>query len=204
MKKAILVSSSIAAVLCNTLPAVLAAPLMVQAPLLAQSEPMNITSEQLDKFANAARAVSMIQEQEMYNFVDLMEKANTLPGDFLAFVSAVNATGLTIQEALASPQAEQLMSIAKIYGPDRPDGTSTGLLPPSPELAQILIFVYEKVLAGQNASKAEQHAAIQAQGLTIAEYEQIYAMVQKDPALEQQILQRLKNLPCPGRCILKE
>jgi len=48
------------------------------------------------------------------------------------------------------------------------------------------------VTAIQTDVQAEMQAAIQAEDLTIAEFEQIFAMAQQDPALQQQIIQRLE------------
>jgi len=160
MKKAILVSSSIATVLVGSLSAAWAAPSVAQAPVPAQSEPLNITDEQLDSFANAYLEIVAIQDESQAEVV-----------------AAVEAEGFTVEEFQAI--AETLNS---------PEGAVA--IPPEQE--EQFISAAEAVTAIQTDVQAEMQAAIQAEDLTIAEFEQIFAMAQQDPDLQQQIIQRLE------------
>lgn len=161
MQKAILVSSSIAAILLGSVSAAIAAPAVAQAPMPAQPAPMDITDEQLDSFANAYLEIVTIQDESA-----------------AAIVAAVEAEGFTIEEFQAIAQTL-----------NSPDGAAAI---PS-EQAEQFTAAAEEITEIQTEAETEMQAAIQAEDLTVAEFEQIFAMAQQDPALQQQIIQRLET-----------
>lgn len=160
MRKAILVSSSIAAILFGGMSAAVAVPTVAQSPMPAQSESVNVTDEQLDSFASAYTEIVTIQDESTAEIVAAVEAEGFTIEEFQAIAQTLNSPEGAA--AIPSEQAEQFASAA------------------------------EAVTTIQTDAEAEMQAAIQAEDLTVAEFEQIFAMAQQDPALQQQIIQRLE------------
>lgn len=160
MKKAILVSSSIAAILLGGVSAAVAVPAVAQTPMPAQPEPMNVTDEQLDSFANAYTEIVTIQDESAAEIVAVVEAEGFTIEEFQAIAQTLNSPDGAA--AIPSDRAEQFTAAA------------------------------EEITVIQTEAEAEMQAAIQAEDLTVAEFEQIFAMAQQDPNLQQQIIQRLE------------
>jgi len=85
---------------------------------------------------------------------------------------AVEAEGLAVEEfeaimaAQQSPEAEAQVT---------------------PEQSQQFTAAYERVTEIQTAARTDMQAAIQEEGLTVEEFEQILAMAQQDPTLAERI-----------------
>lgn len=91
-------------------------------------------------------------------------------------LAAVEAEGLTVDEFNAIAQTMQSPT-----GADLP-----------PQQAEPFVAAAEQVSAIQADGRNEMAAAIQAESLTIGEFEQILLMAQQDPMLQEQINQRLQ------------
>jgi len=57
----------------------------------------------------------------------------------------------------------------------------------TPEQSQQFTAAYERVTEIQTAARTDMQAAIQEEGLTVEEFEQILAMAQQDPTLAERI-----------------
>lgn len=161
MRKAILVSSSIATVLFGSISAALTAPVLAQTPMPEQPQPINITDEQLDSFANAYMEIVTIRNESQAEIVAAVESEGLTPEEFQAIATMQNS----------------------------PEGIS-GV---PPEQTEQYMAAAEAVTTIQTEAETDMQTAIQAEDLTVAEFEQIFAMAQEDPTLQQQIIQRLEG-----------
>jgi len=130
-----------------------------QVPPPTQPTSVEVTEEQLDRFANAYQAVQEIQIEAQ------AEMAAAIEGEGLT-VEEFN----TIAQTMQSPAASEIPS----------------------QQAEPFMAAAEQVATIQASVPDEIAAAIQAENMTLGEFEQILIMAQQDPGLQQQINQRLQ------------
>lgn len=163
MIKATWLSGSFAAVLLSVAPAAVAPSAIAQPPPSAseptQPEPIEVTEEQLDRFASAYQVVQSIQQETQADMV-----------------AAVEAEGLTVDEFNTLAQTLESSEEAEI----------------PPQQAEPFLAAVEQVVAIQESVQADIEAAIQAENLTVEEFDQILYMALQDPILLEQINQRLE------------
>lgn len=165
MKPSILLKSLLtAAFLLGTPAAVMAqaqdAPAPAQpAQAAPDSEPLEVSEEQIDSFANAYRAIQTIQQAVQADLV-----------------AAIETEGLAVEDYNAIAASQQ-----------NPE-TATDV---SPEQSEQFAAAAEQVATLREEARQEMYAAIEAEALTVDEFEQILAQAQQDPDLQQAIAERL-------------
>lgn len=91
-------------------------------------------------------------------------------------IAAVEAEGLTVEEFNAIAEVQQSPEAASEVAPDQAEKFNAAV---------------EQLSVIQAEAQAEIEAAIEAERLTVEEFEQILALAQQDPALRAEITQRL-------------
>lgn len=136
-------------------------PAIAQMPPTEQSEPVDLTNEHLDRFANAFQAIRTIQQESQEEMI-----------------AAVEAEGLTIDEFNTIAQSQDSPAAAEQVSPEQIEQFATAA---------------EQVAAIQTQAQDKIQSAIQAENLTLQEFEQILIRVQQDPSLQAEINQRLQR-----------
>ncbi len=164
MVRVTLLTASLAAVLFGVEVAGMAQPAAAQS--LPQVEP-----------APQSAPVEVTDDQ-LDQFVSAYEAVQTIQDEIRAdMVAAVEAEGLTVDEFNMIAQAMQT--------PNSPE------VPP--QQAEPFMAAAEQVAAIQVTAQEEIEAAIEAEDLAVEEFEQILQLAQQDPALQEQINQRLQQ-----------
>jgi hypothetical protein len=96
-------------------------------------------------------------------------------------IAAVEAEGLTVDDYNAIAEAQESPEVAAQI---------------SPEQSEQFAAAVEQVSAIRTEAQAEMEAAIQAENLSVEEFEQILALAQQDPEIQQAISERLTE-PSP-------
>jgi len=118
-----------------------------------------------------------VSNEQLDRFVRAYKSVQVIQQETQAeMVAAVEAEGLTVEEFNAAAQTLQ-----------SPDGAE---LPP--QQAEPFMAAAEQVSAIQADVRDEMVSAIEAEDLTVGEFDQILMMAQQDPALQEQINQRLQ------------
>ncbi|WP_187329414.1 DUF4168 domain-containing protein [Halomicronema hongdechloris] len=139
---------------------------MAQEPQPAQAPP----PETLDSQAT-------LSEQQIEQFADAYKAIQTIQEDVQAdMIQAVEAEGLTVEEFNTIAQSQQNPEIQAEVPPEQIERFSAAT---------------EQINAIRTNAREEMESAIQAEGLSVEEFEQILAMAQQDEALRQAINQRL-------------
>ena len=152
------------------------------ATLVLGSVPMVTAAPVVAQTTEAAPLETMtVTDEQIESFATAYEAIESIQAvTQIAMVAAVESEGLTVEEfneiaqAQAAPEAEATVS---------------------PEQTEQFTAATEQVVALQSAAESEIAAAIQATGLTVDEFEQIFELAQQDPSLQEQIIQRLEPLP---------
>ncbi|MBE9080074.1 DUF4168 domain-containing protein [Romeria aff. gracilis LEGE 07310] len=175
MLKAKLLRGSLTAALLLLAPAIAAEWAMAQEP-----EPTPPTeAQQIDPAEPTPPQAMELSESQIDGFVSAYQaiqaiRAETQP----QLIAAIEAEGLTIDQFNAIAQTQQT-----------PEATTEI---PSDQAEQFSA-ASEQVDDIRAGARADMEQAIQAEGLTVEEFEQIFAMAQQDPELQQQIIQRLEG-----------
>lgn len=165
MLKAKFLQGSLTAALLLLAPAIIAEKAMAQEP---QPAPPAQPTEEIE-----------VSESQIDGFVNAYRAIQTIREETQPqLIAAIEAEGLTIDEFSAIAQTQQ-----------SPEATAE--VPE--EQAEQFSAASEQVDEIRAGARAEMEQAIQAEGLTIEEFEQIFAMAQQDPALQQEIIQRLEE-----------
>lgn len=140
-----------------------------QAPQAEQPQPPEV---------EAIEEPMEVSEEQIDQFASAYQALQTIQESSQAeMVEVIEAEGLTVEEFEAIAQGQQ-----------DPAATQAEV---SPEQVEQFSTVYEQVDTIRTNARAEMQSAIQAQGLSVEEFEQILAMAQQDPALQEEINQRL-------------
>ncbi|ASC72041.1 hypothetical protein XM38_029950 [Halomicronema hongdechloris C2206] len=162
----LLKGSLIAAMLAVTPMVILGGQAVAQEPQPAQAPP----PETLDSQAT-------LSEQQIEQFADAYKAIQTIQEDVQAdMIQAVEAEGLTVEEFNTIAQSQQNPEIQAEVPPEQIERFSAAT---------------EQINAIRTNAREEMESAIQAEGLSVEEFEQILAMAQQDEALRQAINQRL-------------
>ncbi|MGF1520374.1 MAG: DUF4168 domain-containing protein [Nodosilinea sp.] len=148
----------------------LAATLMLGAPAAAVAQGQEAP-------APAEAAPVQVSETQIDSFVSAYQAIQTIQQSVQAeLVSAVEAEGLTVDDYNAIAEAQQSPETVAEVAPDQ---------------AAQFAAAAERVAALREEAREEMQAAIEAENLSITEFEQILAQAQQDPALQQAITERL-------------
>jgi len=166
LTSSLLKGSLIAAMLAVTPIAILEGQAVAQEPQLAQAPPPEMPDSQ-----------ATLSEQQIEQFANAYQAIEIIQEEVQAdMIEAVEAEGLTIEEFNAIAQSQQ-------------NPQSQAEVPPE-QLEQFAAAAEQITIIRTNA-QAEIESAIQAEGLSVEEFEQILAMAQQDEALQQTINQHL-------------
>lgn len=146
----------------------LAATLMLGAPAAAVAQGQETPAQ---------AAPVEVSETQIDRFVSAYQAIQTIQQSVQAeLVSAVEAEGLTVDDYNAIAEAQQSPETVAEVAPDQ---------------AAQFAAAAEQVATLLEAAREEMQAAIEAENLSIDEFEQILAQAQQDPALQQAITERL-------------
>ena len=127
--------------------------------------------------APAQAAPVELSETQIDRFVSAYQAIQTIQQSVQAeLVSAVEAEGLTVDDYNAIAEAQQSPETVAEVAPDQ---------------AAQFAAAAEQVAALRQEAREEMQAAIKAEDLSIAEFEQILAQAQQDPVLQAEIVERL-------------
>lgn len=127
--------------------------------------------------APAQVAPAEVSETQIDRFVSAYQAIQTIQQAVQAdLVAAVEAQGLTVDDYNAIAESQQSPEAAAAVPPEQ-----------SGQFAAAA----EQVATLREGARTEMQAAIEAEALTIEEFEQIMAQAQQDPALQQVIVERL-------------
>jgi hypothetical protein len=132
-------------------------------PLLAQASPLDITAADITNFANAYEAIQTIKQDAENDMV-----------------AAVEAEGLTVEQfnTIAQTQLEAEDDVATDVSDE--------------ETAQFRTAV-EEIIAIRQTAELEMQTAIEAEGLSVEDFNQILAQAEEDTDLQQQIRDELTD-----------
>ncbi len=129
--------------------------------------------------APAQAAPVEVSETQIDRFVSAYQAIQTIQQSVQAeLVSAVEAEGLTVDDYNAIAEAQQSPETVAEVTPDQ---------------ASQFAAAVEQVATLRQKAREEMQAAIEAENLSIDEFEQILAQAQQDPALEAKIVERLST-----------
>jgi hypothetical protein len=149
----------------------LAATLLLGVPAAA------VAQEQAPAPAPAQAAPAEVSETQIDRFVSAYQAIQTIQQAVQAdLVAAVEAQGLTVDDYNAIAASQQSPAAAA---------------PVPPEQAEQFAAAAEQVATLRQGARTEMQAAIEAESLTVEEFEQIMTQAQADPALQQVIVERL-------------
>ncbi len=150
----------------------LAATLMLGAPAAAVAQAQETP-------APAQAAPVEVSETQIDRFVSAYQAIQTIQQSVQAeLVSAVEAEGLTVDDYNAIAEAQQSPETVAEVAPDQ---------------AAQFAAAAEQVATLREAARGEMQAAIEAENLSIDEFEQILAQARQDPALQAEIVERLST-----------
>jgi predicted RNA-binding Zn ribbon-like protein len=122
-------------------------------------------------------APAEISETQIDRFVSAYQAIQTIQQSVQAdLVAAVEAEGLTVDDYNAIAEAQQSPETATQVDPAQ---------------AEQFAAAAAQVATLREEARADMQAAIAAEDLSLAEFEQILAQAQQDPALQQTITERL-------------
>ncbi|MBE9140489.1 DUF4168 domain-containing protein [Nodosilinea sp. LEGE 07088] len=148
----------------------LAATLILGAPAAA------VAQEQTEPAPSQAAPIE-VSENQIDNFVSAYQAIQNIQQAVQPeIVAAVEAEGLTVDDYNAIAAAQQSPDTAADIDPTQ---------------AEQFAAATEQIAALQANAGQEMEAAIEAEDLTVDEFEQILAQAQQDPALQQAITERL-------------
>ncbi|TVQ19347.1 MAG: DUF4168 domain-containing protein [Leptolyngbya sp. DLM2.Bin15] len=125
----------------------------------------------------AAPASPEVSDSQIDSFVSAYQSIQQVQSQAQQeMIAALEAEGLTVEEFQMIAQAQQ-----------SPEPSSSV----SPEQAEQLAAAAEQISAIEASAQEDIQLAIQAEGLTPEEFNQILALVQQDPALQEKINQQL-------------
>lgn len=149
----------------------LAATLLLGVPAAA------VAQEQAPAPAPAQAAPAEVSETQIDRFVSAYQAIQTIQQAVQAdLVAAVEAQGLTVDDYNAIAASQQSPEAAAEVPPEQVEQFAAAA-------AQVATL--------REGARTEMQAAIEAEALTIEEFEQIMAQAQQDPALQQTIVERL-------------
>lgn len=129
--------------------------------------------------APGSPAQAEVSDGQIDRFVNAYQSIQTIQQTVQAdLVAAVEAQGLTVEDYVAIAEASQ--------SPE----TVTAV---DPAQAEQFAAAAEQVAARQATARQEMQAAIEAEAMTIAEFEEILNQAQQDPVLQAEIVQRLED-----------
>ncbi|MEM6520203.1 MAG: DUF4168 domain-containing protein [Cyanobacteria bacterium P01_D01_bin.71] len=155
------------------MPAVISERVLAQEPAQAPQTEADQTPE-----SEAITSPTEVSEEQIDQFANAYQALQTIQEDSQAeIVQVIEAEGLTVNEfdAIAQGQQDPAATPAEV----------------SPEQVEQFSAASEQVDEIRTIARTEMEAAIQAEGLSVQEFEQILAMAGQDPALQQEINQRL-------------
>lgn len=118
-----------------------------------------------------------LSDAQIDSFVSAYQSIQVIRQETQAeLIAAVEAEGLTVEEFNTIAEVQQ-----------SPEATSAV----APDEAEKFNAAVEQLSVIQAEAQAEIEAAIEAERLTVEEFEQILALAQQDPALRAEITQRL-------------
>lgn len=118
-----------------------------------------------------------VSESQLDSFVNAYQAIRTIQQSVQAeLVAAVEAEGLTVDDYNTIAEAQQSPETIAEVAPDQ---------------AAQFAAATEQVAALRTEAREEMQAAIEAENLSIAEFEQILTQAQEDPALQAEIVERL-------------
>ncbi|MGB3517084.1 MAG: DUF4168 domain-containing protein [Elainellaceae cyanobacterium] len=124
----------------------------------------------------AAPASPEVSDSQIDSFVNAYQSIQQVQSQAQQdMIAALEAEGLTVEEFQMIAQAQQ-----------SPEASSV-----SPEQAEQLAAATEQISTIETSAQEDIQLAIQAEGLTPEEFNQILTLVQQDPALQEQINQQL-------------
>lgn len=154
----------------------LAATLLLGVPAAAVAQEQESPAPAEAQAAPAEAAPAEISETQIDRFVSAYQAIQTIQQAVQAdLVAAVEAQGLTVDDYNAIAASQQTPEAAAV----------------PPEQAEQFAAAAEQVATLREGARTEMQAAIEAESLSIEEFEQIMAQAQQDPALQQVIVERL-------------
>ncbi|MGB3139023.1 MAG: DUF4168 domain-containing protein [Nodosilinea sp.] len=146
----------------------LAATLMLGAPAAMAQEPAPAQPAQTESIE--------VSESQIESFAKAYQAIQTIQQAVQAeLVAAVEAEGLTVDDYNAIAETQQTPNAAEV---------------PS-EQAEQFAAAAAQVATLRESARAEMYAAIEAEALSVDEFEQILAQAQQDPELQQAIAEQL-------------
>ncbi|WOD41338.1 DUF4168 domain-containing protein [Nodosilinea sp. E11] len=148
----------------------LAATLMLGAPAAAVAQAQT---------APAPNEVAPLEvsDSQIDSFVNAYQAIQSIQQSVQAeLVAAVEAEGLTVDDYNVIAAAQQTPEAASAIDPAQ---------------AEQFVAAVEQVSAIRTSARADMQAAIEAEDLSVEEFEQILTQAQQDPALQAEISQRL-------------
>ncbi|MBW4485040.1 MAG: DUF4168 domain-containing protein [Tildeniella torsiva UHER 1998/13D] len=156
----------------------LAATLLLGVPAAAVAQEQEApAAAQQEAPAPAQVAPVEVSETQIDQFVSAYQAIQTIQQAVQAdLVAAVEAQGLTVDDYNAIAASQQSPEAAAEVPPEQAEQFSAAA---------------EQVATLREGARTEMQAAIEAEALTVEEFEQIMAQAQADPALQQVIVERL-------------
>ncbi|MBW4462899.1 MAG: DUF4168 domain-containing protein [Nodosilinea sp. WJT8-NPBG4] len=155
----------------------LAATLLLGVPAAAVAQEQEAPAPEPAQAAPAEAAPVEVSETQIDRFVSAYQAIQTIQQAVQAdLVAAVEAQGLTVDDYNAIAESQQTPEAAAEV---------------PPEQAEQFAAAAEQVATLRDGARTEMQAAIEAESLSIEEFEQIMAQAQADPALQQVIVERL-------------
>ncbi|NJL83232.1 MAG: DUF4168 domain-containing protein [Chloroflexaceae bacterium] len=132
-------------------------------PVETEAAPAQVETAELEKFANALKAIQTLQKESQEEMVQAIEG-----------------------QGLSQERFGEILDVQQ--APESQPET-----PPSPEELEKFEKAQTEISTIQDNTRQEMEQAVTAEGLEVERFKQIFASVQQNPELQQQVQQYLAN-----------